>query len=199
MFIHCQYFSLLFLIGCAAYLFLNVKLIKISALKWISKFWNMDAKIKSSIIIVAKSLSMPAVSNWCVVLKFQGGRKRAFINFHFYWEKSKAMWLSIMRFSYERTGIVTSWNWYHDIIDMEGFILHHRQWTCSSWAERCNVSVVSISISRQLFFRSSATRVWALTCSLLLFDLSYFPNFALALMSALTWLVSEYLGKRKCS
>ena len=26
---------------------------------------------------------------WCVVLKFQGRRKCAFISFHFYWEKSK--------------------------------------------------------------------------------------------------------------
>ena len=50
----------------------------------------MDAKIKSSNIIVAKLLSMQAVSNWCVVLKFQGGRKHAFVSFHFYWEKSKA-------------------------------------------------------------------------------------------------------------
>ena len=29
------------------------------------------------------------VPNWCVVLKFQGRRKRAFTSFHFYWEKLK--------------------------------------------------------------------------------------------------------------
>ena len=58
----------------------------------------------------------------CIVLKFLARRKRAFISFHFYWKKSKTTQLSFMQFSSESTGIVTSWNWLHDIIDMEEII-----------------------------------------------------------------------------